>query len=359
VSEIGRSLGQLLKRGWRPERTIVLAGWDGEEYGLLGSTEWGEQFGDELKKDAVAYINMDGVSGRSFSGGGVPSIDKLMSDVTKTVSHPGGGTCSTTGGAKLQRLRPKLGSGSDYTVLLDHLGVPSMVVGMSTGGGEYHSAYDDTHQTETFLDPGYLGHQAASRDFWVLALRLANADALPLRYSDYAKQVDAYVAELQEIQRTNPSAAQVDLKPCAMRLLRGVRRRPHWRRTRRSWCPPTPRAQASCAGEQRADARGAAAHHAGRDPRPALVPPPGLRAGDQHRLRGAVPAGHPRRAGRRRRRNGHDVPRPAARLAAPSHPGRVARIGLGPSGGTEGPLDGQGCGGGTPQRPRVGGPAAP
>jgi N-acetylated-alpha-linked acidic dipeptidase len=214
VLEVGKRLGALMRQGWRPDRTIVLAGWDGEEYGLLGSTEWGEQFGDELKKDAVAYINMDGVSGRSFSGGGVPSIDKLMSDVTKTVSHPGGGTLFDNWRGEAAAPTPeRLGSGSDYTVLLDHLGVPSMVVGMSTGGGEYHSAYDDTHQTETFLDPGYLGHQAASRTSGVLALRLANADALPLRYSDYAKQVDAYVAELQEIQRTNPSAAQVDLKP--------------------------------------------------------------------------------------------------------------------------------------------------
>jgi N-acetylated-alpha-linked acidic dipeptidase len=212
VSEMGRSLGRLLKRGWRPERTIVLAGWDGEEYGLLGSTEWGEQFSSDLKKDAVAYINMDGVSGRSFGGGGVPSIDKLMTDVTKTVSHPGGGTLYDDWRGDAAAPTPnRLGSGSDYTVLLDHLGVPSLEVGMSTGGGEYHSAYDDTHQTETFLDPGYLGHQAASRTSGVLALRLANADALPFRYSDYAKQVDAYVAELQEIQQTNPSAAQVDL----------------------------------------------------------------------------------------------------------------------------------------------------
>jgi N-acetylated-alpha-linked acidic dipeptidase len=213
VSEIGRSLGKLLKRGWRPERTIVLAGWDGEEYGLLGSTEWGEQFGNELKKDAVAYINMDGVSGRAFGGGGVPSIDKLMTDVTKTVSHPGGGTLYDNWRGDAAAPTPnRLGSGSDYTGLLDHLGVPSMEVGMSSPGGEYHSAYDDTHQTETFLDPGYLGHQAASRTSGVLALRLANADALPFRYSDYAAQVDAYVAELLVIQSTNPNGAKdVDL----------------------------------------------------------------------------------------------------------------------------------------------------
>ncbi|HEY6776667.1 MAG TPA: transferrin receptor-like dimerization domain-containing protein [Thermoleophilaceae bacterium] len=105
----------------------------------------------------------------------------------------------------------RLGSGSDYTVFLDHLGAPAMEVGYSSPSGEYHSAYDDTYQTEHFLDPGYLGHQAASRTSGVAALRLANADALPLRYSDYAREVDAYVPELQEIQRTNPDSAQVDL----------------------------------------------------------------------------------------------------------------------------------------------------
>ena len=86
-----------------------------------------------------------------------------------------------------------------------------MELGIPTPSGEYHSAYDDTYQVEHFLDPGYLGHQAASRASGVTALRLANADALPLRYSDYAAQVDGYVAELQEIQQTNPNAAQVDL----------------------------------------------------------------------------------------------------------------------------------------------------
>ncbi len=214
VMEIGRSLGKLLKRGWQPDRTIVLAGWDGEEYGLLGSTEYGEQFASGLTKNAVAYLNMDGVAGRSFSAGGVPSVDKLIVDVSKTVPDPGGGPIyDKWKGDDPAPTLDRLGSGSDYTVFLDHLGVPGMEVGFSSAGGEYHSAYDNTEQVERFLDPGYLGHQAASRMSGVLALRLANADALPLRYSDYAKQVDAYVTELQQIQQSNPNAAQVDLTP--------------------------------------------------------------------------------------------------------------------------------------------------
>ena len=117
---------------------------------------------------------------------------------------------------------------------------------MSSGGGEYHSAYDDTHQTETFLDPGYLGHQAASRTSGVLALRLANADALPLRYSDYATQVDAYVAELQEIQKSNPAAAQVDLTSLHEAAASWGAASRRWRPTPRALASPTPRVQASC-----------------------------------------------------------------------------------------------------------------
>ena len=215
VMEIGRSLGRLLARGWRPERTIVLAGWDGEEYGLLGSTEFGEQFRHDIRRNVVAYLNMDYVGGRHFSAGTVPALDKAIVDVTKTVPQPdtAGSIYDAWKGSAAAPTVDRLGSGSDYTVFLDHLGVPALDVGMSSPGGEYHSAYDQTYQLEHFLDPGYLGEQAASRTTGVAALRLANADALPLRYSDYAQAVDGYVAELQDIQHSDPSSAQVDLSP--------------------------------------------------------------------------------------------------------------------------------------------------
>src|SRR3954452_12870059 len=136
VTEIGRSLGRLVRRGWHPERTIVLAGWDGEEYGLLGSTEWGEQFARDLTRNAVAYLNMDGVAGRRFGATAVPSADKLIRDVTQTVPDPGGGSVfdEWRGDAATGSVN-RLGSGSDYTVMLEHLGVPSMDLGMSTPGG--------------------------------------------------------------------------------------------------------------------------------------------------------------------------------------------------------------------------------
>jgi N-acetylated-alpha-linked acidic dipeptidase len=213
VMQIGRGLGRLLDRGWRPDRTIVLAGWDGEEYGLLGSTEWVEQFKRELGRDAIAYINMDGVGGREFSAGAVPSLDQLIVDVSKTVGAPGAsGTIFDSWAAEGPPEVDRLGSGSDYTAFLDHVGVPSFEVGFSTGGGEYHTSFDDTQMMEGFLDPGYLGHAAAARMSGVAAMRLADADVLQFRYSAYAAEVEGYVRDLQEPQ----GASQlVDLEPLA------------------------------------------------------------------------------------------------------------------------------------------------
>ena len=208
--EIGRSLGRLLKRGWRPDRTIVLAGWDGEEYGLLGSTEWGEQFRRDIGRNVVAYINMDIVGGREFSAGAVPSLDQLIKDVSQTVPAPGAaGTIYDAWSAAGDPEVDRLGSGSDYTAFLDHVGVPSLEIGFRTEGGEYHTSYDDTVMMERFLDRGYLGHQAASRMTGTIALRLADADALPFRYSEYAAAVEGYVRDLQAME----GADIVDLEP--------------------------------------------------------------------------------------------------------------------------------------------------
>ena len=216
VMEIGRGLSRLLERGWRPDRTIVLVGWDGEEYGLLGSTEWVEQYRDALRRDAVAYLNMDGVGGREFGASSVPSLDALIEDVTKEVRDPSGhGTVFDAWTAAGPPEISRLGSGSDYTGFLDHVGVPSLDTGFQTGeppGGEYHSSYDDTYMMEHFLDPGYRGHAAAARVTGLLALRLADADVPPFLYSAYAEEVEQYVADLNEAQAESPI---VDLGPLA------------------------------------------------------------------------------------------------------------------------------------------------
>jgi N-acetylated-alpha-linked acidic dipeptidase len=156
VMQIGRSLGKLLERGWRPERTIVLAGWDGEEYGLLGSTEWAEQFQADLRRDAVAYANLDGAGGPEFSAAGVPQLDDALIEVTKAVRDPRTGRpvfdVWTEGGAEEPEIG-RLGSGSDYTAFVDHVGVPSLEAGYSNpaSSGTYRPAYDDTYNMEHYL----------------------------------------------------------------------------------------------------------------------------------------------------------------------------------------------------------------
>ena len=216
VMQIGRSLGKLLDRGWRPERTIVLAGWDGEEYGLLGSTEWAEQFEAELRRNAVAYANLDGAGGPEFSAAGVPQLDDALVEVTKAVRDPQTGAPvydGWTDGGTTEPEIGRLGSGSDYTAFLDHIGVPSLEAGFSNpaSSGTYHSAYDDTYNMERYLDPGYLGHAGSSLVTGVTALRFANADILPFHYSDYAAAVVSYVEELQRVQAETEGAATVDL----------------------------------------------------------------------------------------------------------------------------------------------------
>ena len=216
VMQIGRSLGRLLDRGWRPERTIVLAGWDGEEYGLLGSTEWAEQFQADLRRNAVAYENLDGAGGRNFGAAGVPQLDDALVEVTRSVRDPHTGRpvfdTWTDDGAEEPEV-DRLGSGSDYTAFLDRFGVPSLEAGFSNpaSSGTYHSAYDDLFNMDRYLDPGYLGHAGSSLVTGVTALRLANADILPFHYSDYADAVAGYIEDLQQVQAETPGAAQVDL----------------------------------------------------------------------------------------------------------------------------------------------------
>lgn len=210
--QIARGLGAMLDMGWRPERTIVIAGWDGEEYGLFGSTEWAEQFEDQLTEDAVAYLNMDGTGGKNFGTGSVPALDDLITSVTKTIKDPDHGTVYENWNSQAdgEPEPERLGSGSDYTAFLDHIGIASADIGFSTPGGEYHSAYDDLYMMRNYLDPGFVHHAVAARTTGVLALRLANADTLPMSYSDYASEVLGYLDNLAGKQS---DAQGVDLAP--------------------------------------------------------------------------------------------------------------------------------------------------
>ena len=200
VMEIARSLKQLMDQGWQPDRSIILAGWDGEEYGLLGSTEWVEQFAQQLGKDCVGYINLDGAGGGQYFGAaGVPALDQLLYDVTKRVEEPRTPGKSVyedwaTRGARVGRM----GGGSDYQSFLQYIGVPSISMAFGgTSGGNYHSTTDDLYFMDNWGDPGYLHYAAMARLAGITALRLANADVLPFVYSKYAGEVVGYLDQLK------------------------------------------------------------------------------------------------------------------------------------------------------------------
>ncbi|HKP83097.1 MAG TPA: M28 family metallopeptidase, partial [Pyrinomonadaceae bacterium] len=198
--EVGRGFGELLKKGWKPRRTIVLCSWDAEEYGLVGSTEWAEELAAELRTKAVAYLNLDAaVSGPNFSASSVPSLWKLIRAATRDVKDPKTGksvyqqwqdrarenrpeTDQSTSEARIGAL----GSGSDYTPFLQHLGVASTDMGFSGDYGVYHSAYDSFYWMDKFGDPEFKYHVAAAQVWGTLAMRLADADGLSFDYTDYA-----------------------------------------------------------------------------------------------------------------------------------------------------------------------------
>jgi N-acetylated-alpha-linked acidic dipeptidase len=215
LMEVTRALGELLKSGTRPRRTLVFCSWDGEEVGLTGSTEWGEHFADELTSKAVAYLNVDSsASGPDFEPQAVGSLAPLVLDLARELPDP------ATGQPLVEALRAarakaradagdrapivdddlvdvRIGSGSDHTVFLNHLGVPT--IGLSFDGpyGVYHSMYDGFYWMNRFGDPGYRYHTLLSRIWGTLALRLANADLLPYDFAAAARHLRAFVVELE------------------------------------------------------------------------------------------------------------------------------------------------------------------
>ncbi len=228
---VARGLGELLKRGWKPRRTIILGSWDGEEFGLIGSTEWAEDHADEVTRDGVAYVNMDtGVSGPHFSASAVPSLGRLIREVTQEVKDPNTGhsvyAVWSEEGAKVQReggipyvvlntTRPAedggarvgdLGSGSDYTPFLQHLGLPALDLSFGGSYGVYHSTYDNFQWMQSFGDPHFEYSVAAAQVYGILALRLAEADILPFDYQEYGKALKGYLSALEdEIKKSGAS----------------------------------------------------------------------------------------------------------------------------------------------------------
>jgi N-acetylated-alpha-linked acidic dipeptidase len=213
MMELTRALGKLAKSGMRPRRTIVVCSWDGEEVGLTGSTEWGEQFADDLRKKAVAYLNVDeATSGPNFHGQAVASLAPMLIETAHTLQDPSGKSLyeAWKESAAHERQESKqleavtdlnltdarIGSGSDHTVFLNFIGMPVFNLGFVGPYGVYHSAYDDFFWMEHFGDPGYRYHTLMSQLWGVLALRLANADLLPFDFATYATNIRDFVNDL-------------------------------------------------------------------------------------------------------------------------------------------------------------------
>jgi N-acetylated-alpha-linked acidic dipeptidase len=205
LMELARSLGALAKQGVRPKRTIVFANWDAEEFTLTSSTEWGEQHEQELGESAVAYLNVDSAaSGPDFKASAVPALNRLIAQSARDVLD--------LRADDPQLVSNRLGSGSDYTVFLNFLGIPIADMSFTGPYGVYHSVYDNHVWMTKFGDPGFARHVAMTRVWGVMALRLANADVVPLDYRATAARIREFVAEITEAARVGDRAA---LRPLA------------------------------------------------------------------------------------------------------------------------------------------------
>ncbi|MFN0086352.1 MAG: M28 family metallopeptidase [Blastocatellia bacterium] len=221
VLEEARSFGELLKQGWRPKRTMLFCAWDGEEPGLLGSTEWVEEHAEELRQKAVAYINTDSTSKGVFGASGSHTLEHFVNDVARSVRDPKDkGTLwemmrSRRAGreqSEEQRRENReradirigaLGSGSDYTAFLDHLGIASLNVGFGGegGGGIYHSIYDSFAWYTRFSDTTFEYSRALVQAAGTLMLRLADARLLPFEFTNFAETVEGYVDQIERLPR--------------------------------------------------------------------------------------------------------------------------------------------------------------
>ena len=232
--ETVHGLGALLKSGWKPKRTIVVASWDAEEEGLIGSTEWTEQYAKTLEH-AAAYFNVDvAVAGSEFGAEAVPSLKQFIREVTQQVPSPKGGTVysqwkrgmearDTNTGHITHANAPSedvavgdLGSGSDFTPFLQHVGVPSTDIGSHGSYGVYHSVFDNYAWFTMNADPSFVYLQEMARVLGLEALHMADADVLPYDYVTYGKEIASYL----DSAKRKPSAKSLDFGPAEVATAR-------------------------------------------------------------------------------------------------------------------------------------------
>lgn len=204
-----RAVGKLAESGWRPKRTLVFAGWDAEEPALLGSTEWAEDHADELRRRAVVYINTDSNTRGTLSAGGSHTLERFINEVARDATDArgenvlararanrlvSGDTSALSGDVRISAL----GSGSDYTAFLQHLGIATLNLGFGgeASGGSYHSQYDTFDFYTRFVDPDLTWGTALARVAGRAMLRASQADVVPLRFSNFAHHVGTYIDDI-------------------------------------------------------------------------------------------------------------------------------------------------------------------
>lgn len=222
--ESARLIGEQAKLGHRPKRSIAIASWDAEEYGMIGSTEYGEEFKEALQGNLVVYLNREAYSAGDFGAAGVYSLQPFINEITREVQMPSGN--QTVFAAWREKAQEKskftangvpmvhiggLGAGSDYVVFLDHLGIPAVDFGFSSGTGSYHSLYDTYWFFSTHGDRNFAYGETLTELVSLFLLRMADADVLPFDYASTAEMIDAYLDELAEVGKKQELANIVDL----------------------------------------------------------------------------------------------------------------------------------------------------
>ncbi|MCU0358773.1 MAG: M28 family metallopeptidase, partial [Cyclobacteriaceae bacterium] len=230
LMEEARAVSELLKTGWKPKRTLIYCAWDGEEPGLIGSTEWVEHHAAELRQKAVAYINSDG-NGRGFLGAqGSHTFETLMTEIAQAVTDPQTGVSvfdrlmsrqaisAGTAKARKEAITKRtltlgaLGSGSDYSPFIQHLGIPSLNLGYGgeNAGGEYHSIYDSYDHFKRFKDPKFEYGVVLAKTAGRATLRIANADMLPFDFRTFQRTVSSYASEVMTLLESMREATEIE-----------------------------------------------------------------------------------------------------------------------------------------------------
>lgn len=202
LNEVIRGVGKALEAGWKPLRTIVFASWDGEEYALIGSTEWVEEYIPWLSEANVAYVNLDvAVKGPTFSAAAAPLLNQLLRDVTHAVPSPNQTVEGQTVGDVWDGKIRTIGSGSDFTAFQDHAGIPCIDFGF--GGDDhsavyhYHSNYDSFYWMSEFGDPGFVYHKAMAQVLGLTVAKLVDSIIIPFNASEYAIALDGYLDQVE------------------------------------------------------------------------------------------------------------------------------------------------------------------